>query len=330
MSCVVGQKLGRIHAPCSPETSARYSVISSFVFRHVKYVYDWWKPILASVCIIAGRVNASDRKITSGWSARTDCQDPRPEVERLGVRVVDAEQRHPVVDPHLQDPADLGVDALGVVVEVQRVDVLVLLRRVLRVRDRAVGPRGEPLRVRGHPRVVGRALQRDVERHLHARGPRAAATNASKSSNVPSVGSIASCPPAGEPIAYGEPGSPRSANSELLRALAVRLADGVHGRQVDDVEAHAGDPRQVEGRGAQRPGLPLPGRRVVLRALRAREQLVPGAGEGERAVDDQRVGGRRASPTSRSGCAASAACTCAGQPGREPRLRGCRGCRAAR
>ena len=74
MSCVVGQKLGRIHAPCSPETSARYSVISSFVFRQVKYVYDWWKPILASVCIMAGRVNASDRKITSGWSARTDAR----------------------------------------------------------------------------------------------------------------------------------------------------------------------------------------------------------------------------------------------------------------
>ena len=48
---------------------------------------------------------------------------------------------------------------------------------------------------------------------------RAAATNASKSSNVPRVGSIASCPPAGEPIAYGEPGSPRSANSELLGPL---------------------------------------------------------------------------------------------------------------
>ena len=29
-------------------------------------MYDCWKPILPSVCIIAGRVNASARKITSG------------------------------------------------------------------------------------------------------------------------------------------------------------------------------------------------------------------------------------------------------------------------
>ncbi len=41
------------------------------MLRHVKYVYDWWKPTLASVCIIAGRVNASARKITSGCAAVT-------------------------------------------------------------------------------------------------------------------------------------------------------------------------------------------------------------------------------------------------------------------
>lgn len=29
-------------------------------------MYDCWKPICARVCIIAGRVNASARKITSG------------------------------------------------------------------------------------------------------------------------------------------------------------------------------------------------------------------------------------------------------------------------
>ncbi len=29
-------------------------------------MYDWWNPIFPSVCIIAGRVNASARKTTSG------------------------------------------------------------------------------------------------------------------------------------------------------------------------------------------------------------------------------------------------------------------------
>ena len=44
---------------------------SQRVFFQVKYVYDCVKPILPSVCIIAGRVNASARKITSGCSPRT-------------------------------------------------------------------------------------------------------------------------------------------------------------------------------------------------------------------------------------------------------------------
>ena len=52
--------------------------------------------------------------------------------------------------------------------EVDRVDVLVLLRRVLGVRDRAVGPVVEPLGVLADPGVIGRALERVVERDLHA------------------------------------------------------------------------------------------------------------------------------------------------------------------
>ena len=37
----------------------------------MKYVYDCAKPSFASVVITAGRVNASARKITSGYDART-------------------------------------------------------------------------------------------------------------------------------------------------------------------------------------------------------------------------------------------------------------------
>ena len=41
------------------------------MFFQVKYVYDWPKPILPSVVIIDGRVNASARKTASGNSLRT-------------------------------------------------------------------------------------------------------------------------------------------------------------------------------------------------------------------------------------------------------------------
>ncbi|GAA3848324.1 hypothetical protein GCM10023083_91040 [Streptomyces phyllanthi] len=55
-----------MHAAASPDSSVRYSVSSCLELRQVKYVYDCWKPMAARVCIIAGRVNASARKITSG------------------------------------------------------------------------------------------------------------------------------------------------------------------------------------------------------------------------------------------------------------------------
>ena len=99
-------------------------------------------------------------------------EQPLPELERLGVRVVDAEDADAVGHPVADQPLALGVDALGVVVEVDRVDVLVLLRRVLGVGDGAVGAGGEPLRVLGRPRVVGRRLEGEVERDLEARAAR--------------------------------------------------------------------------------------------------------------------------------------------------------------
>ncbi len=66
MSGVLAKKFGRMEAAASPESSVRYSVSSSLVVRQVKYVYDCWKPTAPRVCIIAGRVNASARKMTSG------------------------------------------------------------------------------------------------------------------------------------------------------------------------------------------------------------------------------------------------------------------------
>ena len=54
----------------------------------------------------------------------------------------------------------------------------------------------------------------------------ARATNASKSSSVPSSGSIASWPPSAEPIAHGEPTSPGPACTVLLRPLRCTVPTG--------------------------------------------------------------------------------------------------------
>src|SRR5215471_14504981 len=96
-------------------------------------------------------------------------------------------------------------------------------------------------------------------------------TNAAKSANVPRSGWMASCPPSAEPIAQGEPGSPGLASRVLLRPL----------RKVVHVEPHAGDRVQPARRGAQRSGLRLSAtHRVELRALRTREELIPGSEQG--------------------------------------------------
>ncbi len=91
-----------------------------------------------------------------GVGAADLAQQPLPERHRLGVRVVHAEDPDAVRHPQLDDPQHLAADAGRVVVEVDRVDVLVLLGRVLGVGDRAVGAGGEPLRVRSRP-TGGRA-----------------------------------------------------------------------------------------------------------------------------------------------------------------------------
>ena len=148
----------------------------------------------------------------------------------------------PGVDPEADDVGQAVPQALPVgALEVQRVDVLVLLRRVLGVLDRAVGAVGEPLRVLGDPRVVGRALERDVERQLDAAVAGRRAASLATSSTVPSSGCTAVCPPSGAadgPRAAGVVGRRRG---RVVAALALGHADRVDRRQVQHVEAHRGD-----------------------------------------------------------------------------------------
>ena len=89
-------------------------------------------------------------------------------------------------------------------VEVERVDVLVALGRVLGVRDRAVRAVAEPLGMLPNPRMVGRRLEREVERDLDAVA-RAASTRCSTSAIVPRSGWTAVWPPSTAPIAHGLP-----------------------------------------------------------------------------------------------------------------------------
>ena len=197
---------------------------------------------------------------------------PLPERHRLRVRVVDPEDEDAPRAPAEHDVLSAFQSAsrsIGVPVEV--VDVLVALGRVLGVLERPVGSPLEPLRVLGQPGVIGRGLDREVERELDPGLSR-------RRDHRVEVGVAAEIRvervvPAGR--ATDRPRAARVALARLLgivASLAMGLADRMHGRQVDDVEAERRDVGQHGGDAAEA----APG---------AWKELVPGAEPGQLAVD---------------------------------------------
>src|SRR5258708_13951984 len=72
MSGVLGHRLARKYSLTGgSDSSVKYCASSAGVLRHAKYVYDCVNPTLASRNMTLGRVNASARRITSGWPRLT-------------------------------------------------------------------------------------------------------------------------------------------------------------------------------------------------------------------------------------------------------------------
>ena len=203
------------------------------------------KPSLASRSITRGRVNASARKIDVGVlvlgpRAITHSQKANGLVCGLSTRKI----RHAVRRSSSgRRPQRLPQSRASPRSRSRRVDVLVLLGRVLGVLDRAVGPVAEPLRVLGDPRVVGRALEREVERDLEA-VLAAVVDEGAKSSIVPSSGWTAVWPPSGRRSPRGCRGR-RAGVERVVRPLRYVVPIGMDRRQVEDVEAHVGDVGQL-------------------------------------------------------------------------------------
>ena len=119
--------------------------------------------------MIFGRVNASDRNITSGSRSCTSWISHSQNGNGLVCGLSTRKISHALLDPEQHDVAQRlpQRDAVGAI-EIRIDDVLVFLRRVLGIADRAVGPALEPFRMLGQPGMIRRALDREIERHLHA------------------------------------------------------------------------------------------------------------------------------------------------------------------
>src|SRR6185503_15510137 len=98
----------------------------------------------------------------------------------------------------------------------------------------------EPLRVLPHPRVIRRALDREVERDLHAEALRGLhePPEVLERTELRMHRGVAALRPADGPRA-ARIARPRA--QRVVRALARGAADRVDRREVDDVEAHAPD-----------------------------------------------------------------------------------------
>ena len=220
-------------------------------------------------------------------------EQPLPKRERLGVGVVHAERRHAGVHPVLKHVANRLVNALWVVVEVERIDVLILLWRVLRVRDGAVEARGEPLGVLCDPRVVGRTLQGQIERYLEPQfvGASREVAELAQRAEV-GVDPVVAAVRRADRVRAARVAGLR--HERVVAALAMRGSNGMDGRQIHDVEAHRGDRGQAFGRRSKGARRPLARALVESRPLGARKDLVPGRRQGTFSLHVQRVVGRDA------------------------------------
>ena len=196
-----------------------------------------------------------------------------PETHRLGMRVVHAEDRHAGLDPQVHDAFGFRFDAFHVGVEIDRIDVLVLLRRILGECDRSVRLGAEPVRMLFDPRVVRRALQREVERHFDTQLVR---VRAERLEIVHGAEQRVDGVVAAQLGADAERGARivRSGNQRVVAALAAGHANREDRRQVHDVEAFGLRAVEAGQRRLQRALHDL-AVGVEIRAFGTREELVP-------------------------------------------------------
>src|SRR4029077_13367543 len=94
---------------------------------------------------------------------------PLPERKCLRMRVIDAKNADALIDPELQDTLEFVPKSWRCRrLEIERIDVLIFFRRILGVLNRSVRPLAEPFRMLMCIRMVGRTLERDVQRDFQA------------------------------------------------------------------------------------------------------------------------------------------------------------------
>ncbi|MNN48248.1 hypothetical protein D3C81_1627190 [compost metagenome] len=161
------------------------------------------------------------------------------------MRVVDAEDLHALLDPADHDVAQFHPQARNRLrgIEVDVDDVLVFLRRILRVLDRAVRPPVEPARVLLEPWMVLGALDGKIQGDFQAMGR----SGRHQSAEVFAAAQLRVNRLVPALLAANRIGAARiigAGGEGIVRAFAVAAPNGVNRREVQHVETHVLDHRQ--------------------------------------------------------------------------------------
>ena len=211
---------------------------------------------------------------------------PLPEIRRLRVRVIHPERGHSYLHPEHHHLVDLRIDIRGIIIKIQRINILVLLRRILRIRDRAVRLRREEIPMLYRPRVIRCRLQRQINRNLQPQLLRILQQGL-KIINRPQLWVHGIMP------TLGRTHSPRGSHIIRLRhervilPLPVHLTDRVNRREIHRIKPHLRHPFQCPRRGLKRAMDRIPVR--IHPTRRPGEQLIPGIHQRIPALHQHRI-----------------------------------------
>src|SRR6201996_4794734 len=163
------------------------------------------------------------------------------------MRIVHAEDAHTLLRPEDEDllqriPQPLPVAGL----EVQWIDVLIFLRRILRILDRTIRALLEPLRVFLDPGMIRSALEGNIQGEFHL-------ARVKLYDQVVEVGKGTQLGQDRKVSPLLRANRPRAAHVARLRFRSVVLAfaktapDGMYRRQIQHIESHLLDVIELRG-----------------------------------------------------------------------------------
>ena len=168
-----------------------------------------------------------------------------PEMHWLGMWVIYAEDRDSLRDPKTQNTKCFSNDCVVIVIKVNRIDILILLRRIFCICNRSIGTRCKEFRMFCGPWMVRGCLESKVHRYFKAillcslyEVLKVRHSAECRVNCIVATFFIADCPR-----------NTRVAGSRcqgVVLSLAKLCSDGMNRRQVENVEPHGCNCRQTK------------------------------------------------------------------------------------